>query len=112
MVFQAGQSGNPLGRPPKDWTWAGLIEEEAERIDDTDPSKKRKIKETITKAVMKKAQEGDVQAYREIANRTDGMPKETQDITLTLPKPLLGGKSNGNNSNNSDKEDIEIDSGD
>lgn len=91
MPFKEGEqwNGNKDGRPKKDWTWASLIEEEAEKLVDEKKPSKGTVKQAITKALLKKAVIGDVQAYRELANRTDGMPKETKDIKVSLPKPIM-----------------------
>lgn len=67
-----GHTANPNGRPKKDWTWAGLLVEEAEKIDDTDPEKTRKVKHAVVQAIVKKAAAGDVAAFKEIADRIDG----------------------------------------
>ena len=63
---------NKNGRPVRDWTWAGLIEKEAEK-----KIKGMERKNRVVKAVYKKAESGDIQAFRELSNRTDGLPKGT-----------------------------------
>jgi len=71
------QNINKEGAPKKDWTWAGLIEKEADK--EVDGVTK---KEKVVEAVMDKAENGDVQAFRELSNRTDGAPKQSQTIDL------------------------------
>lgn len=77
MPFVKGQSGNPKGCPDKEWTWGSLFKEMmAEYADDPKLGKK-----AIAKAMVKKAFEGDIQAFKEMANRMDGMPKQAVDVT-------------------------------
>ncbi len=72
---------NRDGAPKKDWTWSSVLDKEAEKIDENDPDKKRKNKEAVAEAILKKAKDGDVPAFKEIANRTDGMPKQAIEHT-------------------------------
>jgi hypothetical protein len=88
--FKKGASGNPDGRPPKGWTWADLLREEAEKIDETDPKKARKVKHAVVNAVMEKAKKGDVQAFHEVADRMDGKAMQTTDITSQGDKIQAG----------------------
>ena len=76
-----GVSGNPNGRPPRAWTWAGLIEQFAEELSEDG---KNKQKDAVVKAVFKRARQGDVVAAKELWNRTDGMPtqKVEQDVNI------------------------------
>ena len=77
------QNINRNGRPPKDWTWASLLEQAAEELQDVregqqivrKPWKKLLVRKLFIKAVK----EGDVQAAKIIMDRTDGLP--TQDLT-------------------------------
>lgn len=80
---------NRKGRPKREWTVKGLIEQAMEEEVETGVPYKKAV---YTKLVnMAKA--GDIQAIKEINNRLDGMPKQTIDATVTLPKPIYGGKS-------------------
>lgn len=75
--FKKGQTGNPNGRPPRDWTVAGLIEEAMEEQDETGvPAKK-----IIYKKLVALAKRGDILAMKEINQRLDGMPKQSTDLT-------------------------------
>lgn len=89
------QNINRNGRPKKEWTWGSLIEEEAEKLLDKDKPNKGKVKKAIVKAVMKKAVEGDIQAFKELANRTDGLPQQSVDLTSKGKSitPIYGGNS-------------------
>ena len=77
--FKPGQSGNLKGRPKRDWTVAGLIEiaMEAEKKDGV-PYKK-----AVYDKLVKMADDGDIQAIKEVNQRLDGMPKQKTDITIT-----------------------------
>lgn len=66
---------NRGGRPKAPWTWAGLIREALEEIDEGG----EQVKKKVSKSLVLKAIEGDVQALKEIGNRIDGMPKQEID---------------------------------
>lgn len=78
----AGFNANPQninrgGRPPRDWTVSGLIEEAMEEADETGvPAKK-----LIYQKLVALAKRGDIQAVKEINQRLDGMPQQSNDIT-------------------------------
>ena len=85
---------NLSGRPKKDWTWAGLIEEEVEKFDPADdslpPEKRAKIKNKVVRKIVGKAMEGDIGAFTALANRTDGNPTENKNISgVLVVAPLL-----------------------
>lgn len=86
-TFKPGQTGNPNGRPKKEWTWAGLYEEAVEEKDETGEP----IKKIIAKKLARMAKNGDIAAIKELTNRTDGMPKQSTDITTDGEKlnPLI-----------------------
>ena len=71
--FKPGQSGNPSGRPKREWTWASLLEQVGEEIE---PKSKQKFKDLVSKKLWIKAVNGDVMAIKEILNRMDGMPPQ------------------------------------
>ncbi len=100
--FKPGQCGNPNGRPKRDWTVQSLIEEAMEEQDETGvPAKK-----IIYKKLVALAKKGDIQAIKEVGQRLDGMPKQTNDLNIKeLPKPLL---NNLNVSNNNSSQETEI----
>lgn len=63
--FKPGQSGNPSGRPRKPLTErliAKLAQEEGLEA------------AALVAAILKKAKEGDISAWREIADRIEGKP--------------------------------------
>jgi len=80
--FKKGESGNPGGRPKKDWTWASLIEEAVEEEYTTkDGLRTDKGKKFIAKKLVHMAIDGDIQAIKEISNRMDGLPAQSMDFT-------------------------------
>jgi len=87
MPFKKGQSGNPKGGIEKEWTWGSLFKDMMEEYADD----KTLGKKAIAKAMVVKAQGGDTQAFREMANRMDGMPQQAVDMTSKGEKiqPLL-----------------------
>lgn len=76
---------NRKGRPKREWTVAGLIEEAMEQEDETGIPYKKIV---YTKLVSM-AKRGDIHAIKEINNRLDGMPQQKTDIT-TGGKELKG----------------------
>lgn len=92
--FKKGQSGNPNGRPAREWTVQSLIEEAMEEHDETGvPAKK-----IIIKKLMQLAKRGDMIATKEIFNRIDGMPQQKTDLTTggEILQGLVIIKDNGN----------------
>jgi hypothetical protein len=73
--FKPGQSGNPNGRPKREWTWSGLLEDAMEEQDETGESYKKIIAKKMRTLGMK----GDMIAIKELMNRMDGMPKQSID---------------------------------
>ena len=77
IKFPKGVSGNPNGRPKREWTWAGLIEDAMEEEDETGiPYKK-----IIARKLRLLAKAGDITAIKEVMNRMDGMPTQPTDLT-------------------------------
>lgn len=84
--FKPGQSGNPNGRPKRDWTVQSLIEEAMEESDETGvPAKK-----IIYQKLVSLAKRGDIQAVKEINQRLDGMPQQKTDVNIRGLKGLVG----------------------
>lgn len=85
MPFQKGVSGNPGGRPKKDWTWGQILEEVAEEIE---PKTGKKYKELVSRRVWISAVNGNMIAIKELWNRMDGLPKQFTDLNID-GKPLI-----------------------
>ena len=87
--FKKGQSGNIKGRPPRDWTWSGILEEVGEEIE---PKSKKKFKDLVSRKLWIKAVNGDLVAIKEIFNRMDGMPaikgEIDANVNLTIDRDL------------------------
>ena len=73
--FKKGQSGNERGRPKREWTWDGLLEEAMEEQDETGES----YKKIVVRKFRTLCAKGDMIAIKELFNRMDGMPKQTLD---------------------------------
>ncbi len=79
--FPPGSSGNPNGRPRLTRLSEALRQQLAEISPDAD---EQSIAEEIAKTLIKLALSGDVQAIREIADRTEGKPKQAIDLDLDV----------------------------
>lgn len=77
--FPKGVSGNPNGRPRLTRLTEALREQLAEINPDAG---EQTIAEEIAKTLIKLALSGDVQAIKEIGNRTEGLPKQAVDLDL------------------------------
>ena len=75
--FKPGEVNNPKGRPKREWTVQGLIEQAMEQESETGvPHKKIVYEKLVSLAVS-----GDMVAIKEVNNRLDGMPKQGIDHT-------------------------------
>jgi hypothetical protein len=79
--FPPGTSGNPNGRPKLTRLTEALREQLSEISPDAD---EQTVAEQIAETLIKLALSGDVQAIREIADRTEGKPKQAIDLDLDL----------------------------
>lgn len=76
MPFEPGKSGNPLGPPKKEKSFANMLRIAiSEASKDGTGTKLRKVAEKLVDVAL----EGDVSAIKEIADRLDG--KVAQAIT-------------------------------
>jgi hypothetical protein len=77
--WKPGQSGNLGGRPKRDAITAALREQlEAQAKAGT-----RSVADEIAGALIKRALKGDVRAIREIADRTEGRPRQQLEVEAT-----------------------------
>jgi hypothetical protein len=79
--FQKGETGNPSGRPRLTKLTESLRQQLAEISPDAD---EQTIAEQIAKTLIKLALSGDVQAIKEVGNRTEGLPKQAIDLDLQV----------------------------
>jgi hypothetical protein len=77
--WKPGESGNPGGRPR-----TKSITEELQRLLDQEApqSSGRTWASVIAGALLAKARKGDVRAIAELANRIEGKPFQTVDLTM------------------------------
>ncbi len=80
--FKPGQSGNPKGRP-KSITMSEAYRRELAKVDPND-AQGRAFAEVLAEQMIIKARSGDVQAIKEITDRTEGKAKQT--VTLSMDK--------------------------
>jgi hypothetical protein len=79
--FKKGETGNPSGRPKL----TKLTEALREQLTEEMPSApERTVAEAIARALIREALSGNVQAAREIADRTEGKPKQSIDVDLQV----------------------------
>ncbi len=79
--FPKGVSGNPQGRPKLTKLTEALREQLAEEMPN---APERTVAEAIARALIREALTGNVQAAREIADRTEGKPKQAIDLDLQV----------------------------
>lgn len=82
--FKAGQSGNPKGRPPASWSWAGLLKE----FGDQEINGKTK-KEWIAESLIKEALKGNIPAIKEFGDRVEGKAIQKSEVTGKDGEPLM-----------------------
>ena len=80
-LFKKGETGNPAGRPKITKLTEALREQLAEEMPG---APERTVAEAIARSLIKEALRGDVQAAREIADRTEGKPKQAIDVDLQV----------------------------
>jgi hypothetical protein len=79
--FEPGESGNPAGRPKRTRLTDALTVKLAENAPG---ASEETIAERIAQALVDEALNGNVQAIREIGDRTEGKPRQALDINATL----------------------------
>lgn len=82
MPFKKGQSGNPKGRPRGTVTkpWTDALRLAVNRTVRDEKGRQRKRLNIIAEATAKAAEQGDMLAIREIADRLEGKVSQTQVI--------------------------------
>ncbi len=77
--FSKGTSGNPNGRPKL----TRLTDALRQKISETNPdADDQTVAEQIAQTLIRLAISGDVQAIKEIGNRTEGLPKQSLDLDI------------------------------
>jgi hypothetical protein len=84
--WQPGQSGNPGGRPKKK-----PVTDELERLleQEAPHAKGKTWAAAIAEALLKKARKGDVRAIAELANRIEGKPAQTAQVSLDVGAEVI-----------------------
>lgn len=76
MPFQKGVSGNPSGRPP-DVMGQAIRKVLAEK----DPATKKKNAEALARKLFQMGMAGNVEAIKELNNRSDGKVKDKVELS-------------------------------
>jgi hypothetical protein len=84
--FSKGESGNSAGRP----RLTKLTDALRQQIADINPdASEETVAEQIARALIREAVSGNVQAFREIADRTEGRAPVTLDVGSKDGEPML-----------------------
>lgn len=75
MPFAKGQSGNPAGRPKEAKLIRDALTLAAKRVCETDPDGRIMLAVAAEK-VVEAATKGDLLAFKEMADRIDGKPRQ------------------------------------
>jgi hypothetical protein len=81
-TFKPGQSGNPAGRP-KSITLSDALRLELAKVFPGD-TQERTFAEVIAQRLVRSAATGNILAAKEIADRTEGKPKQVLDVDLSV----------------------------
>jgi hypothetical protein len=79
--FKKGESGNQKGRPKLTRLTDALREQLAEM---NPHAPEETVAEDIARALISEAKNGNVQAIREIGDRTEGKPKQAIDLDMQV----------------------------
>ena len=81
--WEKGQSGNPKGRPKKEYCLTDILKEQGNIEDVETNGGKISRKQAIARKLWAMAMEGDVTALKYLYDRVDGRPKETITTAIT-----------------------------
>jgi hypothetical protein len=79
--FPSGTSGNPSGRPRLTKLTEALRQQLSEEMPN---APERTVAEAIARTLIREAISGNVQAIREIGDRTEGKPMQKVDLDLQI----------------------------
>lgn len=79
--FKKGQSGNPNGRPKRTRLTDALREKLQQ---DAPDAPEQTVAEIIADVLIREAKSGNVQAIKEIADRTEGKPAQKVDVDMNV----------------------------
>ncbi len=81
-AWKPGESGNPAGRP-KSITLSEALRIELAKVLPND-TQERTFAELIAQQLVRAAATGNILAAKEIADRTEGKPKQAVDMTMNV----------------------------
>jgi hypothetical protein len=98
-AWKKGQSGNPKGRPKKEFCIPDILRKLSKEKDRCDPEGKRTMLESVCKKAFEQAIGGDKDARKWIADRMEGRPVQPNaDVTDTwkefISKVIEDGREN------------------
>lgn len=99
--FKKGQISNPKGAPKKEESLTNLMQTFLQEIP---TGEKKTYKELFVRKCFALAMKGDTPTMRLIWNYLEGMPRETKDLNITLPQPILNVQLNNSNSKDNSTE--------
>jgi len=84
-TFKKGQSGNPKGRPRKGMAIADILNE----LGDKEVNEDQTQKEAVLEKVYDQAMDGDLNATKFIADRTEGTSVQRMAVTSHEPIQVM-----------------------
>ena len=89
IQYKKGQSGNPKGRPKKEYCLTDILKKQGNIRDVDTGEKKISRKDAIAQKLWAMAMEGDVNALKYLYDRIDGKPLQQQQLTGNLKHEIL-----------------------
>jgi hypothetical protein len=89
--FKKGQSGNPKGRPPKEFCIPDILRDQGNLI--TDKRTKKTFYEKMCLIAWEQASKGDHQARTWISDRLEGKPAQSLNMNVNTQRPKFDGKN-------------------
>ena len=87
--FVPGKSGNPNGRPPREWSWSDMFAKKAEEIKQTKFGGKKEWREIVVDRLFIEAANGNIRAIELVIDRMDGKVAQTVNLGgMQLPQPI------------------------
>ena len=81
--WEKGKSGNPKGRPKKEYCLTDILKEQGNIEDVETPQCMISRKQAIAKKLWALAMSGDISALKYLYDRIDGTPKQTIATAIT-----------------------------
>jgi len=74
------QNINRNGRPPKNWSWAELLEKVGDELAPGEEVGGKTFKELVSKRLWLECVAGNINAIKELFNRTEGLPRIKMEV--------------------------------